>query len=215
MGFNLTVVYPILDSSFIPAGLPAAGRAEFLDRLGRSMAEAGVRLMEYRNKDGADAEVLADARILRKAMPGVTLVMDDRVDVALAADFDGAHVDAGDLPVADARRLLGTDRVVGTSAGSEAQLLEALASGADYIAFGPVYPTTTKHTLAPTIGLEGVRRFRQLAGPSPALVAAAGITLEAAPAILEAGANSVAVAAAIFGCEDPAAEYRRWMARLR
>ena len=215
MGFYLSVIYPILDSSFIPAGLPAARRAEFLDRLGRSMADAGVRLMEYRNKSGADADVLADAHILRKAMPGATLVMDDRVDVALAADFDGAHVDAGDLPVSDARYLLGPNRIVGTSAGSEAQLLDALASGADYIAFGPVYPTTTKQTSASPIGLDGVRRFRQLAGTSPALVAAAGITLETAPAILEAGANSVAVAAAIFGCEDPAAEYRRWMARLR
>src|ERR1700733_14046161 len=172
MGFKLPIVYPILDSSVIPA----ADRVVYLDRLGRSLADVDVRLMEYRNKNGTDAEVLADARILRRTMPAATLVMDDRVDVALAAEFDGAHVDAGDLPVADARRLLGTDRMVGTSAGTQAQLMEALASGADYIAFGPVYPTTTKQTSAPPIGVEGVRRFREHAGPAPVLVAAAGIT---------------------------------------
>ena len=212
MGFSLPLVYPILDSSF----LPVVGRSEFLDRLGRSMADAGVRLMEYRNKPGTDAEVLADARTLRAAMPAATLVMDDRVDVALAANFDGVHVDGGDLPVGDARRLLGLNGkgIVGTSAGSEAQLAEALKSRADYIAFGPVYPTTTKQTSAPPIGWVGVQRFRELAGPDAVLVAAAGITLETAPAILEAGANAVAVAAAIFGHDDPAAEFRRWMAAL-
>jgi len=210
MGFSLPLVYPILDSSVIPT----ADRAVFLDRLGRSLADVDMRLMEYRNKNGTDAEVLADARILRRTMPAATLVMDDRVDVALAAEFGGAHVDAGDLPVADARRLLGTDRVVGTSAGAEAQLMEALASGADYIAFGPVYPTTTKQTSVPPIGLEGVRRFRELAGPAPVLVAAAGITLQTAPAVLEAGASAVAVSAAIFRHIDPAAEFHRWIAAL-
>jgi thiamine-phosphate pyrophosphorylase len=211
MGFRLPIVYPILDSSF----LPEADRAAFLDRLGRSLADAGVELMEYRNKPGTDAGVLADAIILRAAMPAAALVMDDRVDVALAARFDGAHVDTDDLPVADARLLLGPNRIVGTSAGSEVQLLEALAVGPDYFAFGPIYPTTTKQTSAPPIGLDGVRRFRQLVGPAPALVAAAGITLETAPAILEAGANAVAVSAAIFRHNDPAAEFLRWMSSLR
>jgi thiamine-phosphate pyrophosphorylase len=212
MGFRIPLVYPILDSSYIPTH----GRAEFLERLGRSLADAGIQLMEYRNKIGTDADVLADATLLRAAMPGVTLVMDDRVDVALAARFDGVHVDAGDLPVSVARQLLSLDRngrelVIGTSAGSETQLAEALNSDVDYIAFGPVFPTKTKQTLAAAIGLDGVRRFRELAGPAPVLVAAAGITLQTAPSILEAGANAVAVSAAIFNCDDPAAEFRRWL----
>ena len=210
MSFGFPLVYPILDSSSIPV----AGRAAFLDRLGRSLADAGVRLLEYRNKNETDTDVLADARILRRTMPAAKLVMDDRVDIALAAEFDGAHVDAGDLPVADTRRLLGTDRVLGTSAGSEEQLIEALAGGADYIAFGPVYPTTTKQTSVPPIGIEGVRRFREVAGTAPVLVAAAGITLQTAPAVLEAGASVVAVSAAIFRHIDPAAEFRRWIAAL-
>jgi thiamine-phosphate pyrophosphorylase len=147
-------------------------------------------------------------------MPGTTLILDDRVDVALAAGFHGVHVDAGDLPPADARALMGAEAVIGTSASSEAQLREALRGPADYIAFGPVFPTTTKQTSAPPIGVEGVRRFRALAGPDTKLVAAAGITLETASAILAAGADSVAVSAAIFNQADPAAEFNRWIALL-
>jgi thiamine-phosphate pyrophosphorylase len=210
MGFSLPLVYPILDSAYIPAD----GRAAFLEQLGRSLADAGVRLMEYRNKVGADAEVLADARILRAAMPQARLILDDRVDVAMVAGFDGVHVDAGDLPPVDARRLMGPEAVIGTSAGSEAQLLEGLASPVDYVAFGPVFPTTTKQTSAAPIGIEGVRRFRAQAGAGALLVAAAGITLESAQAVLEAGASAVAVSAAIFKRDDPAAEFRRWISLL-
>jgi thiamine-phosphate pyrophosphorylase len=212
MGFLLPKVYPILDSSYIPG----SGRAEFLNKLGQLLADAGVTLLEYRNKTGTDADVLADARVLRSAMPAgqVKLVLDDRVDVALAAEFDGVHVDAGDLPPADARLLLGSERIVGTSAGGDGQLDAGLAALVDYIAFGPVFPTTTKQTSAAPIGIDGVRRFRGVAGPDAVLVAAAGITLETAPAILEAGADAVAVAAAIFRTSDPAAEFRRWLAVL-
>jgi thiamine-phosphate pyrophosphorylase len=213
MRWKIPKVYPILDSSF----LPSEARAAFLEKQGRSLADAGVELLEYRNKTGTDAEVLADARTLRAAMPAgqVRLVLDDRVDVALAAGLDGVHVDAGDLPPADARRLMGAGRIVGTSASDEAQLRAAMALPVDYIAFGPVYATTTKQTSASPIGVEGVRRFREAAGPQAVLVAAAGITLETAPTILAAGADAVAVAAAIFRNEDPAAEFRRWMAMLR
>jgi thiamine-phosphate pyrophosphorylase len=210
MTFVLPTVYPILDS----ASIPLEGRVAFLDRLAGSLAESGVRLLEYRNKSGSDAQVLADARQLRAAMPLTILVMDDRVDVAMAADFNGVHVDAGDLPPADARALMGPDAIIGTSASSEAQLAEALAAPVDYIAFGPIFPTTTKQTLAALIGIEGVRRFRAQAGPGAKLVAAAGITLETAPALLEAGADAVAVSAAIFSKPDPAAEFRRWIAVL-
>ncbi|WP_263352171.1 thiamine phosphate synthase [Acidicapsa acidisoli] len=210
MGFVFPKIYPILDVSVFPA----VGRGEFLDRLGRSLADAGVRLMEYRNKIGTDAEVLSDARILRVAMPLAKLVMDDRVDVALAAAFDGVHVDAGDLPPAEARKLLGAAALIGTSASTQAQLMKSLARGTDYIAFGPVFPTTTKQTSVPPIGVEGVARFRATAGAKPVLVAAAGITLDTAPAILRAGADVVAVSAAIFRSQDPAVEFSRWMATL-
>jgi len=213
MSFSFPTIYPILDSSTIPA----AGRAEFLRRLGGSLAEAGVTLLEYRNKTGGDAELMADAAVLRAALPSgqVKLILDDRADLVEAAGFDGVHVDAGDLSPAEARRLLGPDRIVGTFGGSDVLLPGILAEPVDYLAIGPVYPTTTKQTAKQPIGPDGVRRLRAQAGPEAVLVAAAGITLDAAPAVLEAGANVVAVSAAIFHADDPAAEFRRWLIQLR
>lgn len=214
MPIALPKLYPILDSSFLPqTGLPQTDRAGYLDRLGRSLADAGLTLLEYRNKPGTDAEVFADAEILRAAMPHVRLVLDDRIDVALAAGFDGVHVDTGDLPPAIARKIM-PQGIIGTSAGDERALQSALTQSVDYIAFGPVFSTTTKQTLAPPIGIEGVCQFRALAGPEVTLVAAAGITLETAPVILAAGASTVAVAAAIFRTADPAAELNRWLSEL-
>jgi thiamine-phosphate pyrophosphorylase len=208
MPFKLPRIYPILDASI----LPAAGRAAYLDRLARSLAEAGVTLLEYRNKSGDDAELLSDAAVLRAGMPfpDIKLILDDRVHLVESARFDGVHVDAGDLSPAEARRLLGPTKIVGTFGGSDRLLEGILNAPADYLSIGPVFPTTTKETSKSPIGPEGVRRLRDEAGPDIVLVAAAGITLATARAVLEAGANTVAVSAAIFRAPDPASEFRRW-----
>jgi thiamine-phosphate pyrophosphorylase len=212
MGFSFPKIYPILDASTIPA----AGRAEFLRRLGGSLAEAGVTLLEYRNKSGVDAEILADAAVLRAALPGpnIKLILDDRVDLVEQSGFDGVHVDAGDLSPGEARRILGPGRIVGTFGGSDALLPGVLDAPVDYLAIGPVYRTLTKQTSTTPIGPEGVRRLRAQAGPDRILTAAAGITLETAPEVLAAGASAVAVSAALFRAADPAAEFRRWLAVL-
>jgi len=209
MTFSFPKVYPILDSSIIPI----TGRTQFLRRLGDSLANAGVTLLEYRNKTGADAELLGDCAILREALPArkIKLILDDRADLIEQAGFDGVHVDAGDLSPSEARRLVGPERIVGTFGGSDALLPGILDEPADYLAIGPVYPTTTKQTSKPPIGPEGVRRLRAEAGPDKVLVAAAGITLATAPSVLAAGASAVAVSAAIFRTVDPAAEFRRWL----
>jgi thiamine-phosphate pyrophosphorylase len=212
MSFSFPKIYPILDASVIPA----EGRAEFLRRLGGELTEAGVTLLEYRNKTGNDGELQADATFLRAAMPAgiVKLILDDRADLVERVGFDGVHVDSGDVPPAEARRIVGPDRIVGTFGGSESLLPGILGEPVDYLAVGPVFTTTTKQTSKAPIGPEGVRRLRQEAGPNRVLTAAAGITLTTAPAVLAAGATTVAVAAAIFRTEDPAAEFRRWMAVL-
>jgi thiamine-phosphate pyrophosphorylase len=212
MPFLFPKVYPILNSSIIPP----AGRAEFLRRLGGSLAEAGATLLEYRNKTGADNELLADGVVLRAVLPSgkVKLILDDRADLVEQVEFDGAHVDAGDASPAEARQLLGPERMVGTFGGSEALLPGILLAPADYLSIGPVYPTRTKETTKPPIGLEGVRKLRALAGARQVLVAVGGITLSTAPAVLEAGASAVAVSAAIFRTPDPAAELRKWVAML-
>jgi thiamine-phosphate pyrophosphorylase len=144
----------------------------------------------------------------------VKLILDDRADLVDQIKFDGVHVDAGDVSPAEARRLVGKKRIVGTFGGGEALLPGILDEPVDYFAVGPVFPTTTKQTYKEPIGPEGVRRLREQVGPDRILTAAAGITLATAPAVLAAGADSVAVSAAIFRASDPAAEFKRWMAAL-
>jgi thiamine-phosphate pyrophosphorylase len=206
-------VYPILDASFIPA----TGRAEFLRRLGGSLAEAGVTLLEYRNKTGSEAELLADAAILRAALPAgqVKLILDDRADLVEKIGFDGVHVDAGDLNPAEARKLLGPERIIGTFGGGAAGIVQGiLESPADYYSIGPVFATRTKQTSSPLIGMDGIQRLRTEVGPGPVLVAIGGITLATAAEALAAGATLVAIAGALFRQPDPAAEFRRWMTAL-
>jgi len=180
------------------------------------MTEAGVTLMEYRNKTGPDAELLADCAILRTAMPAekVKLILDDRADLVAQLNFDGVHVDAGDVAPAEARRLIGAKRIVGTFGGGDTLLPGILDEPVDYLAIGPVFHTTTKQTCKEPIGVEGVRKLRELVGPERVLTAAAGITLETAAKVLEAGATTVAVSAAIFRADDPAAEFKMWVELL-
>ena len=206
-------IYPILDSSFIPP----AGRAEFLHKLGSELAEAGVALLEYRNKTGAESELLGDAEILRRAMPAgqVKLILDDRADLVEKIGFDGVHVDAGDVSPAKARKLLGPGRIIGTFGGGAALVPGILQTPADYFSIGVVYPTRTKEVTAPPIGIEGVRHLRQQTGPDPVLVAIGGITPPRAAAVLAAGATVLAVAGGLFRQPDPAAEFRKWMAELK
>jgi thiamine-phosphate pyrophosphorylase len=213
MPFSFPKIYPILDASVIPA----AGREEFLRRLGNELAEAGASLIEYRNKTGDEAELLADAAILRAVLPAgkVKLILDDRADLVARVGFDGVHVDAGDVTPAEARRMLGPDRIVGTYGGTETLVQGILTEPVDYLSIGPVFPTTTKLTTKAPIGAEGVRRLREEAGPDAVLVAVGGITLETAPAVLTAGATVVGVSAAIFRAADPAVEFRRWMVALK
>jgi len=212
MTFLFPKVYPILDAGVIPQ----AGRAEFLRWLAGELAEGAVTLLEYRNKTGTDDEVLGDAAILRAGLPAGTakLILDDRVELIERAGFDGVHVDAGDATPAEARLLLGPDKIVGTFGGSEALVQEILSEPANYLSIGPIFPTTTKETTKAPIGAAGVRKLREQAGPKVVLVAVGGVTLETAPEILAAGASVVGVSAAIFRAKDPAGEFRRWMAVL-
>lgn len=209
MPFCFPLVYPILDSSCIPA----ANRSEFLHRLGAALANAGVTLLEYRNKTGSDAEILADAAILRATMPSphIKLILDDRADLIDQTQFDGVHVDSGDLAPSAARKLLGPSRIIGTYAGTESILPGILAEPADYFSIGPIFPTTTKQTTKPPIGPEGVRHLRRQAGPDPVLVAVGGVSVSTAASVLAAGATTIAVSAAIFRTPDPAAEFRKWL----
>jgi thiamine-phosphate pyrophosphorylase len=205
-------VYPILDSSH----LPMLGRAAYLQRLASSLSAAGVAWMEYRNKTGTEAEILSDAEILRGAMSAenIKLILDDRVDLIDESGFNGVHVDTGDVRPTEARLQLGPDRIIGTFGGGEALIPGVLTEPADYFSIGPVFTTTTKQTTKLPIGPDGVRKLRAEAGPGAVLVAVGGITLETAARVLEAGATTVAVSAAIFRASDPGVEFCRWVKAL-
>ena len=137
----------------------------------------------------------------------------DRADVALAVSADGVHLGQDDLPVELARRILNQGKWIGCSTHNLAQVIEADKSSADYVAFGPIFPTGSKERPDPVVGLEGLRKARE-ATRKP-LVAIGGITVENARATIEAGADSVAVISDLIGAPDVAARARKFLEALK
>jgi thiamine-phosphate pyrophosphorylase len=164
----------------------------------RMFLDGGANLIQLRDKEASGRELLDQAmaclKLTRKA--GATLIINDRVDVALTAGADGVHLGQDDLSVAEAREILGEDKIIGVSTHSIAQFRAALETSANYIAVGPVYPTLTKENPAPVVGLELVREARKLTDRP--LVAVGGISHARAPEVIEAGADCVAVISALY-----------------
>jgi thiamine-phosphate pyrophosphorylase len=163
---------------------------------------AGVRLIQLRDKRASSRELWASGCELGSQVhqsQGIFIV-NDRADIAAAVEADGVHVGQEDLPVEFARRLLPAGKWVGYSTHVLEQVKEADRSSADYIAFGPVFPTASKENPDPVVGLEGLRGARQ-ATRKP-LVAIGGITLENTRAAIEAGADSVAVIRGLIAAPD-------------
>ena len=174
----------------------------------------GARLLQLRLKAAHSRNLLAAAERIRPLAhaAGALFLVNDRPDVARAVEADGVHLGQDDLPVAAARRVLGPGSMVGVSTHDVEQARAAVADGADYVAVGPIYATSTKATgLAPR-GLELVRAVRA-AVPCP-VVAIGGITPETAAAVRAAGADAVAMIGALVGAPDPAAAVRDVLARL-
>jgi len=180
------------------------------------MAEAalagGARLLQYRNKTAPPATRLAQARALFALCRRfrVPLIVNDHLELALAVDADGLHLGAEDGSVAAARERLGAGKILGASCYDRLELaLEAEGRGADYVAFGSFFPSSVKPSAAraPLALLRDAKR--RLAVP---VVAIGGITLENAPQLIAAGADSVAVVSALFGTEDVGSAARRFSA---
>jgi thiamine-phosphate pyrophosphorylase len=162
------------------------------------LLDAGVTLLQYRNKRGDEAEVLADALVLRGAAPvgRCVLIMNDYPGLVVEAGFDGVHVGQTDMSPEETRALIGRGKMIGVSTHNPEQLAAAELSSADYVAIGPVFATATKENRSPVVGLEGVRRARAMT--TKPLVAIGGISLENCKGVLDAGADSVAIISAIF-----------------
>ena len=200
--FLLPKLYAILDvASFEPARRTTASVADFA----RELATGGVTLLQYRNKFGTSREMLEQAREIRcKLGDGVTLIMNDRADICLAADYDGAHVGQDDLSPQGARTVIGDHSILGVSTHNLEQLKEADAGPADYIAYGPVFATSSKPEHAPSVGLGGLRAAR--AAARKPLVAIGGITRANARSVIDAGADSVAVISDLLSSPAKVAE---------
>jgi thiamine-phosphate pyrophosphorylase len=194
-------LYAIVDSS-------AHESTERLLEFAEALAAGGCTLLQYRDKGGNARIMLERARELKKHLDScpnvaknatlgrgtqnsVRLIMNDRADLCLAADFGGVHVGQDDLSPESVRRIIGPDRWLGVSTHNPEQLREADLTTADYLAIGPVFATSSKHKPDPVVGLEGVRRARALTRKP--LVAIGGITRANAASVIEAGAASVAV----------------------
>ncbi len=187
-----------------------------LERVAEAVLRGGAAVLQLRAKRLDDRARLALAQRLAALCTawGVPFVVDDRVDLAVLCGARGVHLGQRDLPLQAARRLAPSLHV-GCSTHDEAQLREALAAGADIVAFGPVHPTRTKDDPDPTVGLGGLERAARLVDRRVPLVAIGGITAERAAAVVAAGADMVAVISALGDAEDPERAARRFAALFR
>ena len=185
---ELPRLYPILDADALArAGVPLAMAAY-------ALRDAGVRWLQYRDKRASDAEVVERMRELRAIFPAgeAMLLLNDRVHLCEAVGADGVHIGQEDMAAKQARKILGTERLLGVSTHNVRQLRAALKTeAADYLAIGPVFATGSKDNPDPVVGLEGVKAARALTRLP--LVAIGGITSGNGREVIEAGADSVAV----------------------
>ena len=188
--FRLPRVYPLTDVQL--SGLSHAEQV-------RLLSLGGATLVQLREKQMAGLQFYEQARAAVAA--GVPLIINDRVDIALAVGAHGVHLGQDDMPPEAARRLLGDEAVIGYSTHNVEQAKKALTLPIDYIAIGPIFSTSSKTNPSPTLGLEGLRAVREAVGNAQ-LVAIGGISHSTAHAVIEAGADSVAVISALLA--DPA-----------
>jgi thiamine-phosphate pyrophosphorylase len=203
MTLVLPRLYAIVDPSWT-GGRPAIELCE-------ELLQAGVRLIQYRDKQASALNIFATCSGLARSVRACDglFIVNDRADIALAAGAEGVHVGQEDLPVEMARTVMGPDRCVGVSTHNLSQVRKADASPADYVAFGPIFETRSKERPDAVVGLEGLREARK--ATAKPLVAIGGITAENARQVIEAGADAVAVIHDLIAAPNPAARGREFL----
>lgn len=209
MNLVLPPLYAIIDSALLKTSELA---------FAEQMAESGVELLQYRNKRASSRELFEvslsiSGKLSALARRGVyrpRFIVNDRADIALLVNAGGVHVGQEDLTVEDARAVVGPERWVGVSTHSLEQVDAAERTSADYVAFGPIFPTNSKENPDPVVGLDLLREARR--HTRKPIVAIGGITLERAGDVFRAGADSVAVARDLIASSDPAARARSYLA---
>jgi len=202
-------LYAIVDADI-------AARANWhVPDLADAYLQAGVRLLQIRAKDAAARDVLAWTEAISRLAGDAWVIVNDRVDIALVAGTRHVHLGQDDLPVPEARELLGPDAVIGLSTHTPAQIDAACGEPIDYLAVGPVFGTQTKATGYEAVGLAGVRQAHAAAHAAGVpVVAIGGITLDTAPDVIAAGASSVAVITDLLHEANPGARARAYVERL-
>jgi len=202
---RLSGLYVIIDT------LTLQGRSHV--EIARQVIRGGAKVIQLRDKTLSKKELLPIAHQLKNLCTeqGVLFIMNDYLDLAIEAEADGLHLGQGDLPVAVARKLLPIDKIVGCSTTTVEMALAAQAEGADYIAVGSIFPTSSKET-AKVVGMERLRQVRQAV--SVPLVAIGGITLDNVAEVITAGANAVAVISAVLAADSPEAAARKIVKRI-
>jgi len=217
-----TRVDPVPSSPAPPASLGGlyvildveSSRGRSLFDLLHQAADGGARIFQYRNKTASMLEAYREALLLRQAATdaGARFLVNDRCDLALAVEADGVHLGQQDLPIRMARAILGPDKWIGLSTHTDAQVTAATASGADYLGFGPIFAPGSKRDHDPVVGIEGLRRIRRLT--SLPVFAIGGIAHGHLHAIIEAGADGVAVISAIAQAPDVTAATRAFVSQF-
>jgi thiamine-phosphate pyrophosphorylase len=195
--------------------LYAIADAQFGDlvQIARSLFQAGARLVQLRDKNAGAGEFLARTeRVLSIAPPDARVIVNDRVDVARLAGAAGVHVGQTDLPPEAARAVLGPECIVGVSTHNLRQAVDADELPVDYIAVGPIFPTTTKQNPDPVIGLEGLASISRVVRKP--VVAIGGIRIGNAGEVLKAGAQSIAVVRDLLDSPDIGKRTREWIDHL-
>ncbi len=163
----------------------------------------GADTIQYRQKSGSTREMIEIARNMKRlcSEAGVVFIVNDRLDVAIAAEADGVHLGQDDFPIPMARELLGEGRIIGGSAATLDEARKCLSEGADYVGFGPVYPTSSKDDAGPVSGIYILKQVVEII-PLP-IIAIGGVDAENIPDVIRAGAQGIAVISAVCCQDDP------------
>lgn len=182
--------------------------------IARGAIKGGAKIIQYRNKDASSRILLKEALELRDitAKENVLFIINDRLDIALAAGADGVHLGQDDLPYEAAREILGNKYIIGISATNLEEALEAAGKGADYIGLGPIFPTPSKDDAASPIGLEGLKATRS--ATDVPIVAIGGITSNNIEEVVAAGSDAIALISAVAAAPDMVAASRELAAKI-
>ena len=191
---QLPNIYPIIDISLISS--------DKIRETAQAVIDGGAKILQLRAKKLSSWEFLETARIIRKITKdkGAVFIVNDRIDIALLTDADGVHLGQDDLPVKEARRLLGNNKIIGYSTHNVREALESKKLPVDYISFGPIFATKTKEDAQTPKGLKGLDEVRK-AVKIP-IVAIGGITETNMPHVLKQGVESVAMISEILAAKD-------------